>query len=110
RPRSVLVAVELHDSAAAGATVAAAGVLAAALGAEVILACVAPLVQPAPPREPVVSLRPSSMSDRQATIDAVTHRHVTEAAQRLPAGVPSRTMLRWGATGAAIVDAARQER
>ena len=40
----------------------------------------------------------------------MTHRHVTEAAQRLPAGVPSRTMLRWGATGAAIVDAARQER
>jgi nucleotide-binding universal stress UspA family protein len=38
RPRAVLVAVELNDDAAAAATVAAAGLLADALGAEVILA------------------------------------------------------------------------
>src|SRR5438034_1556886 len=102
RPRSVLVAVELHDSAAAGTAVAAAGVLAAALGAEVILAGVAPLVQPTPPDEPVASLHPVPMGDRQATIDALTHRRVTETAGRLPADVPRRTMLRWGAIGPAI--------
>jgi hypothetical protein len=109
RPRSVLVAVELRDGAAATA-VAAAGVLAAALGAEVILAGVAPLVQSTPPDEPVVLLHPVPMGDRQATIDALTHRRVNESARRLPASVPRRTMLRWGAIGPAIVDAARQER
>jgi nucleotide-binding universal stress UspA family protein len=109
RPPAVLVAVDLHDSAAAATTVAAAGVLAAALAAEVILAAVAPLVQP-PPDEPVVSLHPVRTSNRQATIDALTHSHVTRAAQRLPADVPRRTMLRWGAPGPAIVEAARQER
>jgi nucleotide-binding universal stress UspA family protein len=38
RPRLVLVAVDANDSSAAAATVAAAGILADALGAEVILA------------------------------------------------------------------------
>jgi nucleotide-binding universal stress UspA family protein len=89
RPRAVLVAVELNDRSAA-ATVAAAGLLADALGAEVILAGIAP-------------------GDREATIDALTHRQVTRTAAWLPAGVVRRTMLRWGATGPAIVEAARQE-
>jgi nucleotide-binding universal stress UspA family protein len=89
RPRAVLVAVELNDRGAA-ATVAAAGLLADAFGAEVILAGIAP-------------------GDPQATIDALTHRQVTRTADCLPAGVVRRTMLRWGATGPAIVEAARQE-
>ena len=90
RPRAVLVAVELNDSSAAAATVAAAGLLADALGAEVILAGIAPLVQAVPPDAPATSL-------------------LTRTADCLPAGVVRRTMLRWGATGPAIVEAARQE-
>jgi nucleotide-binding universal stress UspA family protein len=101
RPRAVLVAVELNDSSSAAATVAAAGLLADALGAEVILAGIAPLVQAVPANAPT--------GDRQATIDALTHRQVTRTADCLPAGVVRRTMVRWGATGPAIVEAARQE-
>jgi len=89
RPRALLVAVELNDSGAA-ATVAAAGVLADALGAEVIVAGIGP-------------------EDRQATIDARTHQQVTRTADCLPPRVVRRTVLRWGATGPAIVEAARQE-
>ena len=84
RPRAVLVAVELHDSTAAP-TVAAAGVLATALGAELILAGIAPAADPAAEDEAI-------------------------AAERLPAGVARTTTLRWGETGPAIVEAARQER
>jgi nucleotide-binding universal stress UspA family protein len=101
RPRSVLVAIEVHDVEAASAAVAAAGVLASALGAEVILAGVVPLVPPETPGEPARSLRP--------TVDGLTRSRVTEAAQRLPADVVWRTVLCWGATGPAIVDAARQQ-
>jgi Universal stress protein family len=90
RPRAVLVAVELNDISAAAATVAAAGLLADALGAEVILAGFAPLVQPVASDAPATSL-------------------LTGTADCLPAGVVRRTMLRWGATGPAIVEAARQE-
>jgi nucleotide-binding universal stress UspA family protein len=109
RPRAVLVAVEPHDSAAAAATVAAAGLLADALGAELILAGVAPLVQPAPPDAPVAPPLPLPAGDRQAKVDALTHRQVMRTAEGLPAGVVRRTMLRWGATGPALVEAARQE-
>jgi hypothetical protein len=87
RPRSLLVAVDLYDNSATAAIVAVAGALAAALGAEVILAGVAPL----------------------APIDALTHSQVTEAARSLPADVRHRTLLRWGEPGPVIVDAARQE-
>jgi methylmalonyl-CoA mutase cobalamin-binding subunit len=91
RQHSVLVAVELDDSEAAATAVAAAGVLATEMGAEVVLAGVVPAVQPAGAHEPLVS------------------HQLTEAATHLPAGIPHRTVLCWGAPGPAIVDVARQE-
>jgi hypothetical protein len=91
RQHSVLVAVELDDNEAAATAVTAAGVLATEMGAEVVLAGVVPAVQPAGAHEPLQSLQ------------------LTEAAEHLPAGVPHRTVLCWGAPGPAIVDVARQE-
>ena len=91
RRHSVLVAVDLDDNEAAATAVAAAGVLATEMGAEVVLTSVVPAVQPAGAHEPLESLQ------------------LTEAAKHLPAGVPHRTVLCWGAPGPAIVDVARQE-
>jgi nucleotide-binding universal stress UspA family protein len=109
RPRSVLAALDTHDDDA-GAAVDAAGVLAAALGAEVILAGVAPLAAPAPePDELSAALPPLPFDDQQAAIDRLTRSQVAEAALRLPADVPRRTVLCWGPTGPAIVDAVRRE-
>lgn len=109
RPRSVLVAVALHDPGA-GAAVETAGVLAAAFGAEVVVVGVAPLAQPAPaPDDLVVPLRSVPIADLQTAIDDHTQSQAAEAAQRLPRDVGRRTVLTWGEAGSAIVEAARTE-
>jgi nucleotide-binding universal stress UspA family protein len=108
RPRAVLAAVEPYE-AGAEATVEVAGVLAAAFGAEVVLAALAPLAQAAPTADDVVPLRPTPPPELQTAIDGLTQSRAERAAARLPAAVPRRTVLCRGPAGPAIVDAARSE-
>ena len=108
RPSAVLVAVEPYV-AGLHATVQTAGVLAAALRAEVLLAGIAPLAQPAWPVAGVVPLRRTPPAQLQTAVDGLAQRRAEDAAAFLPAGVPRRTVLCRGPAGPAIVDAVRRE-
>jgi nucleotide-binding universal stress UspA family protein len=110
RVSTVLAAVELHDDAV-DVVVDTAGMLAAALGTEVVVAGIAPLALPAPGAgDAVVPLRPADTVDLQTAIDGLTQHRVQQAAARLPAGVARRTVLCWAPAGRAIVEASRRER
>lgn len=108
-PRSILVGVELRDADYAVAT-AAACAYAGVLGAEVILAGVAPLAEPvltngamdmAPPMVAPIA--------EQEAIDRVARQQLEEAAAGVPDGVACRTVLTWGPLGPALVDVAETE-
>jgi nucleotide-binding universal stress UspA family protein len=106
-PNAIIAPVGLNDRAA-DVAVGVAGQLAAALGAEVILAGISPIVY-----EPVDDLTPSirlmTMSELQAATDRWTMERAAEAGQLLPATVARRTVLCWGPPGPAIVRAAERE-
>ena len=110
RVSTVLAAVELHDDAV-DTVVDTAGMLAAALGAGVVVAGIAPLALPAPSAgDPVVPLRPAdTIVDLQTAIDGLTQHRMQQAAARLPADVARRTVLCWAPAGRAIVEASRRE-
>ncbi|HEX2085981.1 MAG TPA: universal stress protein [Solirubrobacteraceae bacterium] len=108
-PRSVLVAVELHDRDR-GETVTTAAAYAAALGAELILAGVAPIAEPVLTNA-AVALGPPSAPPvaEQQVIDRLARERLAELAAHVPDGVPARTVLNWGPLGPAIVATAEME-
>lgn len=83
-----------------------AAALAAALDGELLLLGVVPLPALGPL---VLPPEPGGMQDRDAPEDRRAMQRLTRTQARVAAGVPSRTYLRWGPAGPAIVDAARQE-
>lgn len=107
-PKSILVAVPLHDRD--GHALAVATAYAAALGAELILAGVAPIVQPAV-NDAYMAFQPPSappLAEQQA-IDRLARERLAEAAARVPDGIAARTVLNWGSVGTALVEAAEME-
>jgi nucleotide-binding universal stress UspA family protein len=96
-----------HDSLE-GAAVAAE--LAAALGAELLLAGIAPVAPPEPTRDaPTVVETLQRQADEQRVVDRLVEERLEELAATLADGVRCRTLLLWGSVGPALVEAARDE-
>jgi nucleotide-binding universal stress UspA family protein len=107
-PRSIIVPVTYSDDA--GQLVAVAGALAGALGAELILAGVAPLAPPAWSADGAAAVGAlAEQSETQELVDRLVRERLEELAATLAPGVLARTVLTWGPMGAALVDAARDE-
>jgi nucleotide-binding universal stress UspA family protein len=108
-PTRILVPVTVP--AGSEEAVVAAVALAVALGAELVLAGIAPL---APPEEtagwpPNVSPLGEQV-ERQRLIDRLVGARLEELAAGLPAGLDARTVLAWGPVGEALVATAREQR
>jgi nucleotide-binding universal stress UspA family protein len=88
-----------------------AATLAASLGAELILAGIAPL---APPEPAVNGPTPTETIlrrvEEQKLVDQIVGERIDELRRALPDDVPVRTLLTWGPVGIALVDAAREQR
>ena len=97
-----------HDSLEA---VAVAVRLAAALDAELVLAGIAPLASPEPALDGVAGngtvLR---QAEEQKLVDQIVSERLAELVEGLSGGVRARTLLTWGPVGAALLEAARDER
>jgi nucleotide-binding universal stress UspA family protein len=92
-----------HDSLEAAAVAAD---LAAALGGELVLAGIAPVVPPDPPTE-IETLQ--VQVDHQRVLDQIMAERLAELVEALPDGLRSRTLLTWGPVGPALVEAAREQ-
>jgi nucleotide-binding universal stress UspA family protein len=108
-PRSILVGVVLHDEDS-GAAIATASAYAAALGAELILAGVAPIAEPVR-ADVVTGLGPPALAPiaEQQTLDRLAREQLADAAARVPEHVASRTVLNWGPVGTVLVETAETE-
>jgi nucleotide-binding universal stress UspA family protein len=96
-----------HDSLE-GAAVAAE--LAAALGAELVLAGIAPVAPPEPaPDAPTTIDTLHRQAEEQRLLDSIVSERLEELAATLAGGVSCRTLLLWGPVGPALVEAAREE-
>jgi nucleotide-binding universal stress UspA family protein len=104
----ILAPVTFAEDSLEASTVAAE--LAEALGAELVLLGIAPLVQPEAICAPddLEALQRSAREQR--LLDHIVGERLKEFADSLPAAVRRRTRLAYGAVGAALVDAARDER
>jgi nucleotide-binding universal stress UspA family protein len=91
------------------ATVVAAE-LAAALGAELVLVGIAPLVQPEPAEGPDGPRALARSAQEQELVDHIVGERLEELAAALPRGVRRRTLLTHGPVGVALVEAAREQR
>jgi nucleotide-binding universal stress UspA family protein len=108
-PRRILVAVTLDGESDEAVAVAAA--IASPLGAEIVLAGIAPPAPPAIPSGELTDLAtPSQQVERQQLVDRLVGERLEEVAARLPAGLDSRTLLSWGSTGEALVEVAHDQR
>jgi nucleotide-binding universal stress UspA family protein len=96
-----------HDTLEAAAVAAE---LALALGAELVLAGIAPVAPPDPsqdtPRQIDTLLR---QVEHQQFIDQIMSERLEELAEALPEGLRSRTLLTWGPVGPALVEVAHEE-
>jgi nucleotide-binding universal stress UspA family protein len=107
-PERIIVPVTLSPDG--DAVVGFAASLAAALGAELVLAGVAPLAPPAgsfPGTPDVVVL--SNAVEEQRLLDRLVRERLDELADGLPAGIAARSVLTWGPVGEALVAAAREQ-
>lgn len=87
-----------------------AATLAAALGAELVLAGIAPLAPPDPSAEAPGEVHTlARQAERQRLLDRIVAERLEELAGALPAGVRARTLLTWGPVGSALVTTAREE-
>jgi nucleotide-binding universal stress UspA family protein len=91
--------------------VAFAATLAGALGADLVLAGIAPLAPPDPspdtPGEVEMFVR---QAQQQTVLDRIVAERLEELAGALPAAARTRTLLTRGPVGAALVAAAREQR
>ena len=108
-PRSILVGVELHEEDGAAA-IATASAYASALGAELILAGVAPIAEPVL-SDAVTGLGPPAVAPiaEQQMIDRLAREQLAEAAARIPEAIARRTVLNWGSAGPVLVETAEME-
>jgi nucleotide-binding universal stress UspA family protein len=106
--QSIIAPVTLaHDSLEAAVVVAE---LAAALGAELVLAGIAP-VAPLEPSDgsPTELEALQRQAEDQRLLDRIMSERLEELAEALPDGVRCRTLLTWGPVGPTLVAAAREE-
>ncbi len=105
-PRSIIVPVAL--GAEFDGLASTAGALAGALGAELILAGIAPLAPPAPAAQ-AGDLTPPPLRNDQPFIDELVRERLDELSGRMPERVLVRTVLTWGSVPVALIAAAREE-
>lgn len=107
-PHRLITPVTLAEDSCEAVGVAAA--LAAALGAELVLAGIAPAAMPEPLLDtPDLEGRAQQMQD-QHLLDRLVTERLEELARALPRSVRTRTLLTSGPVGPALVDAAREQR
>lgn len=104
-PRRILVPIDLGDDARPAREVGAA--LAGALGAELVLVGVATIV--ISPVSGVLELPPPDLTGEQSAIERLIRARLEEALDEVPADVRARSEVRFGRSGPAVVDAAREE-
>jgi len=95
-----------HDSLEAAAVAAE---LAAALGAEIILAGIAPVAPFEPSYGSPTGLEATQrQAEQQRLLDQIMWERLEELAEALPDGTRCRTLLTWGPVGPTLVEAARE--
>jgi nucleotide-binding universal stress UspA family protein len=106
-PRSIIVPVGL--AADADRLVAVAAALAEGVGAELILAGIAPLTNLPRSVAQAGELAQVDGRDEQRLIDLLVQTRLDELSTGLPEGVQARTVLTWGSAPVALITAARDE-
>jgi nucleotide-binding universal stress UspA family protein len=106
-PRSIIVPVGLAAHSERLVSVAAG--LAAGLGAELILAGIAPLAPARGAAAQARDLTPLPSNDEQRLMDLLVGERLEELSDGLPDGVRFRVLLTWGSLPVALVAAARDE-
>jgi nucleotide-binding universal stress UspA family protein len=107
-PKTIIVPVTFaHDSLEA---VAVAARLAGALGAELVLAGIAPLASPEPSVDGGTATGTMlRQAEEQKLVDQIVSERLAELSEAL-FGARVRTLLTWGPVGAALLEAAREQR
>jgi nucleotide-binding universal stress UspA family protein len=91
--------------------VAVAATLARALGAELILAGIAPLASPEPVVDGVNGTDTiARLAEEQKLVDQIVCERLEELAEGLSGSVRARTLLTWGPVGMSLVAVAREQR
>jgi nucleotide-binding universal stress UspA family protein len=106
-PRCIAVAVTLGPDSRQ--IVSTATALADVLGAELVLVGIAPLAVPARAAAQVENGNWLGADNEQRLLDLLVRERLDELSGELPAGLRVRTVLSWGPTGPALVEAARDE-
>jgi nucleotide-binding universal stress UspA family protein len=106
-PRRIVAPVTLGAESTQIVSVAAA--LAEALGAELVLAGIAPLAPPSRAMAETESITRLAPDDEQRLIDLLVRERLDELSAGLPAAVRARTVMDWGPLGPALVATAREE-
>jgi nucleotide-binding universal stress UspA family protein len=107
-PRCIIVPVALPHDARAVVEIAAA--FAGALGAELVLAGIAPLAPPEPQSDGLGAIAPATAQvERQQLVDGLVGEQLQELTDELPGDVRVRTVVTWGAVGPSLVAAAREQ-
>jgi nucleotide-binding universal stress UspA family protein len=102
-PRRILVPIDLGDDSRPAREVGAE--LAGALGAELVLVGVATIV--VNPASGALEMPSPDLWGHQNVIERLVRARLEEVLGEVPSGVQARWELRWGRTGPAVVDAAR---
>jgi nucleotide-binding universal stress UspA family protein len=96
-----------HDSLEAAAVAAD---LAAGLGAELVLAGIAPVAPLEPSNGTITEVDALQRQvEHQRLLDQILSERLEELAEAMPDGLRCRTMLTWGPVGPALVEAAREQ-
>ena len=106
-PRSIIVPVGLAADSKPLVDVAAG--LAAGLGAELILAGIAPLAPTNGTAAQAGDLTPLPVRDDQTLIDLLVRERLDELSTGLPDPTRARAVLSWGSVPVALIAAAREE-
>jgi nucleotide-binding universal stress UspA family protein len=106
-PRCIAAPVTLGPDSAQVVSTAAA--LADALGAELVLAGIAPLAVPARAAAQVENGNWLDAGNQQRFLDLLVRERLDELSSELPVGLRVRTVLTWGPPGHALVQAAHEE-
>jgi nucleotide-binding universal stress UspA family protein len=107
-PRRIIVGVAFPRDA--GDVVGVAAAFAGALGAELVLAGIAPLAPPEPQRDGLGPITPVARQvEQQQLVDRLVGDQLQELADELRRDVRVRTLVTWGPPGSALAAAAREQ-
>ena len=106
--RRIIAPITFAEDSLAAAAVAAE--LAQTVGAELVLAGIAPIVQPEPLAVADDIGAAARQAEEQLLVDRILEERLAQLAGALPPAARTRTLLTYGPVGAALVHAAREER